>query len=657
MLYLVRNLEQAYDKLKDILKNDKLRIYMFSTNSGKIKVDIEKTIEDLKYISTFYSFYLLEFNSELIKELKSLKELSLKDWQDIFYNFNAENEYSIYSKRLEKKDYEKVISQMRENYLKYNKENCDVNIQSILKKREYSDFLILVKEFYDECILILCLETLYDIYGEERKTDFKEIGFNGEGSLYSEISDFLEKISSGIKTDLDKEKILCFVKKEICKLPIKIEKPIKKDFWSLLNNGLKGKLESKIKAFILFALKKEYILSFISLFYFNIKPLDEITLKDIDELVENLCEVKEYDLKNYFKRIYRDCNKEFQKEEYENDFMKYFFEEKNIFPMQKLLENLSFKFNILKRCAIEKIVRYLNLNNFIEEECEKKIKEKLDKTCLRDLYKKIKPKNFKNNIWHSYLKYLEKSLFEEVEGNECFYFNDFFRMELFYRREMYKILLEIEREIENNPEVTYEEAIGNQKGLFEKIKLSERNIGDKNYERIISYYDKKIFSIRDEDEKEKIEEKKVDFMLKQVLLEKYKDIFDIKMSFDKIKDKNMFYKYENYIELTDIHEVKIDRNGYMKNVNILGESISTFFYQKEKLEKDKIRVGDYYVVKMNDKSKDILLLQFLGELESKLLFRSRVGIESYFFEEIDVRKIKFLEFLEEEKKSKGISVL
>lgn len=230
-------------------------------------------------------------------------------------------------------------------------------------------------------------------------------------------------------------------------------------------------------------------------------------------------------------------------------------------------------------------------------------------------------------------------------------------MELFYRREMYKIFLEIEIEIKKNPKVTYEELTGSKKGSFTKMKLSQRNIGDKNYERIISYYDKKIFSVRDKDEKEKIEEKKVDFMLKQVLLEKYRNIFDIKMSFDKIKDKNMFYKYENYIELTDIHEVKIDRNGYMKNVNILGESISTFFYQKEKLEKDKIRVGDYYVVKMNDKSKDILLLQFLGELESKLLFRSRTGIESYFFEEIDVRKIKFLEFLEEEKKPKGISVL
>lgn len=230
-------------------------------------------------------------------------------------------------------------------------------------------------------------------------------------------------------------------------------------------------------------------------------------------------------------------------------------------------------------------------------------------------------------------------------------------MELFYRREMYKILLEIEIEIKKNLKVTYEELTGSKKGSFTKMKLSQRNIGDKNYERIISYYDKKIFSVRDKDEKEKIEEKKVDFMLKQVLLEKYRNIFDIKMSFDKIKDKNLFYKYENYIELTDIHEVKIDRNGYMKNVNILGESISTFFYQKEKLEKDKIRVGDYYVVKMNDKSKDILLLQFLGELESKLLFRSRTGIESYFFEEIDVRKIKFLEFLEEEKKSKGISVL
>ena len=84
-------------------------------------------------------------------------------------------------------------------------------------------------------------------------------------------------------------------------------------------------------------------------------------------------------MKTYFKQIYQDCNKEFQKEKYENDFMEYFFEDKknkneeeNIFPMQKLLENLSFKFNILKRCAIEKIVRYLNLNNFIEEECEKK---------------------------------------------------------------------------------------------------------------------------------------------------------------------------------------------------------------------------------------------------------------------------------------------
>lgn len=666
MLYLVRNLEQAYDKLKDILKNDKLRIYMFSINSGKIKVDIEKTVEDLKYISsTFYSFYLLEFNSESIKELKSLKELSLKDWQDIFYNFNAENEYSIYSKRLEEKDYEKIISQIKENYLKYNKKNCDVKIQSILKKREYSDFLILAKEFYDECILILCLETLYNNYGEERKNDFKEIGFNVEESLYSGISEFLENISSGLKTDLDKEKILCFVKKEICKLPIKIEKSIEKDFWSLLNNGLKAKLERKIKAFILFALEKEYILSFISLFYFNIKPLDEITLKDIDELVENLCEIEEYDLKTYFKQIYQDCNKEFQKEKYENDFMEYFFEDKknkneeeNIFPMQKLLENLSFKFNILKRCAIEKIVRYLNLNNFIEEECEKKIKEKLDRTCLRELYEKIDPKNLKNDIWYSYLRYLEESCFEEKKGEEeCFYFNDFFRMELFYRREMYKILLEIEIEIKKNPKVTYEELTGSKKGSFTKMKLSQRNIGDKNYERIISYYDKKIFSVRDKDEKEKIEEKKVDFMLKQVLLEKYRNIFDIKMSFDKIKDKNMFYKYENYIELTDIHEVKIDRNGYMKNVNILGESISTFFYQKEKLEKDKIRVGDYYVVKMNDKSKDILLLQFLGELESKLLFRSRTGIESYFFEEIDVRKIKFLEFLEEEKKSKGISVL
>lgn len=116
MIYLTRNLSQAYDKLREInIENNTLRIYAVPSGYETIKIDINKTIEDLKYISsTDKELYLLEFKTPNI--LKKLTELSLDDWSRIFFSFCGENEYSIYSEKLTQKDYKEIIQKMNKNY-------------------------------------------------------------------------------------------------------------------------------------------------------------------------------------------------------------------------------------------------------------------------------------------------------------------------------------------------------------------------------------------------------------------------------------------------------------------------------------------------------------------------------------------------------------
>lgn len=87
MLYLTKKLSQAYDNLKDIIDEEKdLKIYAIPLGYETIKIDINKTFEDLKYISSSdKDFYLLEFTAP--ETLKKFTELPLNDWKRIFLIF------------------------------------------------------------------------------------------------------------------------------------------------------------------------------------------------------------------------------------------------------------------------------------------------------------------------------------------------------------------------------------------------------------------------------------------------------------------------------------------------------------------------------------------------------------------------------------------
>lgn len=175
MLYLVENLSEAYKKIKDNFKNEKLIIYGIPFGDENIKIDIEKTIEDLKYISlSDKEFYLLELEP---KELGKLTELSLEDWRYIFFYFGAENEYSIYSDTLLKEDYKEVISKIQEKYSSEEK-----------------------KKFFERYILTLGLISIFENNSDPKnlssiKEVLKNMKFNEEDLMRS-IEIFLYELLS-----------------------------------------------------------------------------------------------------------------------------------------------------------------------------------------------------------------------------------------------------------------------------------------------------------------------------------------------------------------------------------------------------------------------------------------------------------------------------
>ena len=80
--------------------------------------------------------------------------------------------------------------------------------------------------------------------------------------------------------------------------------------------------------------------------------------------------------------------------------------------------------------------------------------------------------------------------------------------------------------------------------------------------------------------------------------------------------------------------------------------VTKFFYQREELDYYNLNMDKYYVVELIDNSKGIFLLQYVGKFSDKLLFRNNFEIKSYLPEEIKIRKIKYLEFLEQKENDK-----
>lgn len=637
MLYLVKNLSEAYKKIKDNFKNEKLIIYGIPFGDENIKIDIEKTIEDLKYISlSDKEFYLLELEP---KELGKLTELSLEDWIYIFFYFGAENEYSIYSDTLLKEDYKEVISKIQEKY-------------SFEEK----------KKFFERYILTLGLISIFENNSDSKnlssiKEVLKNMKFNEEDLMCS-IEIFLYKLSKNINFDVSN--LLPLAKKVFPISLEKIEKIVEER--NISNFRLKNCYDQLIKDmpfFILSLLKEKHLFSFISLFNFLVKPLENISFEDIKTLIKNYERIEIENLRENLKEQYRVSNKNITIEDIEFEGKLFDSIEKiSTIHMQYYLEKMYYKFELLKICFIEKVYKYLVLNPVEYEKLKNELKSKNLK--YNDLVQVIKnhisinkTKINLENYWGTYLKYYKKLPFK-VEKN--FYFNDFFRMQLFYRKEIFKILTNIEEKMLEYLGVKnkirpqeYENLLGSKKGNFNQMKLSQREIGESNYEKIISCYkNNTILEKIPEHIIEQIKEQINDFRFKYIFLQKYKEINNIKNILNQNLDKNLFFRYNKYLGLGNIYDFKIKTNYYKNNVSIFDEIVDSFSYQKKVLNISELQFDGYYVVKLKNESNDIFILQYMGRLENKILFRSDCEIKSYSIEEIEVRKIKSLKFPEKQ---------
>lgn len=633
MLYLVEILSEAYEKIKDNFENEKLIIYGIPFDDESIKIDIEKTIEDLKYIYlNDKGFYLLELKP---KKLRKLTELSLEEWKNIFYYFGAENEYSIYSDILLKEDYKKIISKIQEKYSSEEK-----------------------KKFFERYILTLGLISIMKNDCDKKELGFiietlKNMGFNKK-FLKDSIGDFLCELSKNV--NLDVSNLVPLVKKVFT---LSSGEFVDSELDPVLA-GYYSKIKEDIPLFILSLLREEYLFSFISLFNFLVKPLENISFEDIKTLIKNYKRIEIENLRENLKEQYRLINNknttadDIEFEEKLFSFMK--IDKMFSIHMQLYLERIKYKFKLLKICLIEKVYKYLLLNPNEDKNLENELtSEKLRYNDLaKDIKKHIIIKKEKINLkdyWGTYLKYYEELPFR-VEKK--FYFNDFFRMQLFYRKEILKILTNIEQEIikylgvknKIRPE-EYENILGSKKGNFDKMKLSQREIGQSNYEKIISCY--KNDTVLKKMPKSSIEEikKQIDnFKLEYIFLQKYKEINNIKAILNNNLDKNLFFRYNKYLGLGNVYDFKINLNYYKNNVTIFDEKVNSFSYQKKILNIYELKFNEYYVVKLKDKSKDIFILKYMGVLEDKIFFRSEDELKSYSMEEIEVRKIKSLEFYE-----------
>lgn len=635
MLYLVEILSEAYEKIKDNFENEKLIIYGIPFDDESIKIDIEKTIEDLKYIYlSDKGFYLLELKP---KKLRKLTELSLEEWKNIFYYFGAENEYSIYSDTLLKEDYKKIISKIQEKYSSEEK-----------------------KKFFERYILTLGLISIMKNDCDKKELGFiietlKNMGFNKK-FLKDSIGDFLCELSKNV--NLDVSNLVPLVKKVFT---LSSGEFVDSELDPVLA-GYYSKIKEDIPLFILSLLREEYLFSFISLFNFLVKPLENISFEDIKTLIKNYKRIEIENLRENLKEQYRLINNknttadDIEFEEKLFSFMK--MDKMFSIHMQLYLERIKYRFKLLKICLIEKIYKYLLLNPNEDKNLENELtSEKLRYNDLvKDIKKHIIIKKEKINLkdyWGTYLKYYEELPFR-VEKK--FYFNDFFRMQLFYRKEIFENLTFLTSSIEGN---IYEK-LDTIKGNFKKLKYSQREIGQDNYDRIISLYEDIISSLEKNENKTSLEIElfksfkinKINFILMYMLLQRYKSIYDIKINLEDSNDKMAFIKYNNYINLGDIYDFKINRNSYKDDVDVLDMCVTKFFYQREELDYYNLNMDKYYVVELIDNSKGIFLLQYVGKFSDKLLFRNNFEIKSYLPEEIKIRKIKYLEFLEQKENDK-----
>lgn len=429
MLYINKNLDKIYKELIELVDGEtKVKLYGFNYyfDDEKFVADFEKTVNDLKQISTSgEDFFIIEVEN---KNFKKLSDLELYDLIEIFFDIVPENKFSIYSDNLTEEDFNKLFNKFREDKYLEDFYICNlfnwINTYQENSKKERilwngikytkKDFLSLIKSQYDTKFLISFIEN----YSESmKKIDAEYFKSNTE---YFIEKFFEEDFNIGM---LEKYQLCGLIK----------DREINNYFYSLYKLSCNKKSLNQVKNFI-------YLHNFLA------KPIENF----IDEDIKNLLSLNlNFDI-------------------IEN------------LPGIQSMEN---KFELMKISTYDKIQEYFLINRKKANEVDKYFPNIEGNTFIKNAKQAILTCNSKTKYYEYkdisalYIKFFNKNKIEDTKI-KYYFCNDFRRLYLYYKINFLKKI--------NEEELKIREVISN----FTKIINGERNIGVENYSKVIEIFKK-----------------------------------------------------------------------------------------------------------------------------------------------------------------------
>lgn len=317
------------------------------------------------------------------------------------------------------------------------------------------------------------------------------------------------------------------------------------------------------------------------------------------------------------------------------------------------------KFNLLKITIIEKIYEFLLRNSSNYNEI-KKIKETIKIKTSKEILKKTMETYEKGYsiIVSEYIKYInilkngiceyerkyEKVLFKpfydyeicEIKENiQAFCFSNFWRPEIYYKLnliETMKILKKESEAFKSYLEQTEKGSGSIVENLF-KFFSSSRSLGDINFQRITGY-------LSTVDEKS---EKLAEFIHKYKMYMEYKDYNNTKNKLIKDDKENIM---DIYNDLKGIYKKKNfflrtskENEAYMAN-----EKVLNYTYYTEEIDVKKLKYLKFYVVKTIQEESQKYVLQYLGNENNFLCFTYAEQIKLFKENEIKVFNVETLRF-------------
>ena len=258
MLYIGKNLDDMYKELKNsgLSDNTQIKIYVIDSDTRAIKVDINKLIGDLPYLTIQADFFQIEL--EAPKVLKKFTDLSIENLLKMFFDILPENNFSLYSENMSDEEYEQIIKRL--------KDSCNET------KWEIYSFFYYLK-----------------IFLESKKNKKKKIKLFGTPFTYEEATEKIKKL-------FNKEKIICNINSNTLIRILENFYRKGKDFSIdpierlALDKFLYDK--ENIKLIYLYFMNTENIKKILEAYNFICKPIEKINEEDIKKILKMNFELK-----------------------------------------------------------------------------------------------------------------------------------------------------------------------------------------------------------------------------------------------------------------------------------------------------------------------------------------------------------------------------